>query len=109
MFKLKRAFRDYDEAGSLNEQINLLGFIDDRVFLTKSGDLGMVLAVGGVDYECLARTEIDHCTKRLEAAFKLFDETRRIYQYLLQRNGADLPHEHYDNPVVSPAIETRIA
>src|SRR6185437_1655154 len=109
MFKLKRAFRDYDEAGSLNEQINLLGFIDDQVFLTKSGDLGMVLSVGGVDYECLAANEIDHCTKRVEAAFKIFDENCRVYQYLLKRNGAAIPYQKYENPIVSAAIESRIA
>ena len=29
------------EAGSLNERINLFGFIDDHTFLTKSGDVGV--------------------------------------------------------------------
>ena len=109
MFKLKRAFRAYEEAGSFNEQINLLGFIDEQAFLTKSGDLGMVLVVRGVDYECLATNEIDNCTKRLEAAFKLFDENCRIYQYLFKRNGAAIPYKKYDNPIVSAAIENRIA
>lgn len=41
------------EADSFNAQINLFGFIDDQLFLTKSGDAGVVLSVGGVDYECL--------------------------------------------------------
>ena len=109
MFKLRRTFGEYEEAGSFNGQINLLGFIDEHAFLTKSGDLGVVLSVGGVDYECLATSDIDHCTKRLEAAFKLFDENCRVYQYLLKRNGVAIPHRRYDNPVVSAAIESRIA
>ena len=68
MFRLARAWKGYREAGSLNEQINLFGFVDEHTFLTKSGDVGMVLAVKGVDYECLASSEIDNYTKRLESA-----------------------------------------
>jgi len=40
MFKLERALKTYREAGSLNAQVNLFGFIDDHAFLTKSVDLG---------------------------------------------------------------------
>lgn len=69
MFKLERALKPYREAGSLNEQVNLFGFIDDHTFLTKSGDVGVVLAVAGVDYECLASADVDNYTKRLESAF----------------------------------------
>ena len=64
MFKLTTALKNYHEAGSLNNQINLFGFIDDHTFLTKGGDVGVVLAVKGVDYECLAPNEIDNYTKR---------------------------------------------
>jgi len=53
MLRLARTLNRYREAGSLNERINLFGFIDDHTFLTKSGDVGVVLAVGGVDYESL--------------------------------------------------------
>jgi type IV secretory pathway VirB4 component len=75
----------------MNEQINLFGFIDDRIFLTKSGDLGMVLRARGVDYECLDLTAIDIITKRLESAFKFFDENCRVYQYLFKRNNEAIP------------------
>lgn len=54
MFRLDRALKPYRESGSLNDQVNLFGFIDDGVFLTKSGDVGLILAVKGVDYEGLA-------------------------------------------------------
>jgi len=73
MFKLARVTEAFDEAASFNEQINLFGFIDDQVFLTKSGDAGVVLSVAGVDYECLDSASIDSLTKRLESAFKVFD------------------------------------
>ena len=79
MFRLARAVKAHREAGSLNEQINLFGFLDDHAFVTKSGDIGVVLAVRGVDYECLDANGIDHCTKRLESAFKTLDDRCRIY------------------------------
>ena len=65
MFKLERALKTYREAGALNAQVNLFGFIDDHTFLTKGGDVGLILAVSGVDYECLASAEVDIYTKRL--------------------------------------------
>ena len=109
MFRLAQALKHSREAGSLNERINLFGFIDDHTFLTKSGDVGVVLAVRGVDYECLDANGIDNFTKRLESAFKTLDDRCRIYQYLFKRNAPDLPHQTYPNPVVSAAIENRIA
>ncbi len=109
MFRLAHALKHYREAGSLNEQINLFGFIDDHTFLTKSGDVGVALAVQGVDYECLDANGIDNFTKRLESAFKILDDNCRIYQYLFKRNAPDIPHQTYANPVVNAAIENRIA
>ena len=109
MFKLERALKPYREAGCLNEQVNLFGFIDNHVFLTKSGDVGVVLAISGVDHECLASADVDNYTKRLESAFKLFDEKCRVYQYLFKRNQPSIPYQTYQNPVVNTAIENRVA
>jgi type IV secretion system protein VirB4 len=109
MFKLERAFKAYRQAGSLNEQVNLFGFIDDHTFLTKSGDVGVVLAISGVDYECLASPDVDNYTKRLESAFKLFDEKCRVYQYLFKRNQPPIPYQTYRNPVVNAVIQNRVA
>ena len=49
MIKLKRIFKNYEETGSLNEQVNLYGFVDSHMFLTKTGDPGVVVEVRGVD------------------------------------------------------------
>src|SRR5712692_6295777 len=108
MFKLAQALKGHREAGSLNEQINLFGFVDDHTFLTKSGDVGVVLAVKGVDYECLACSEIDNYTKRLESAFKILDDKCRIYQYLFKGSNPAIPSKSHENPVVNAAIESRI-
>jgi type IV secretion/conjugal transfer VirB4 family ATPase len=109
MLKLKRIFKNYQEAGAFNEQVNLYGFVDSHVFLTKSGELGVILEVRGVDYECLNDVSIDGLTKRLESALKLFDENYRIYQYLFKRNNEAIPYKLYCNPVVDTAITNRIA
>ena len=109
MFSLKRIFQNYGEADALNAQINLYGFIADQVFLTKTGDLGVILEVRGVDYECLDSAAIDALTKRLESALRLFGEDYRVYQYLFKRNDPELPHQLYGNAVVDAAIENRIA
>ncbi len=108
MFKLDRIDKAWREAGSFNEQVNLFGFIGDQVFLTKSGDAGVVLEVRGVDYECLESAAIDNLTKRLESAFRIFDEKCRVYQYLFKANGEQIPYQTYGSPVIDAAIESRI-
>jgi len=109
MLSLKRIFKNYDETGSFNELVNLYGFIDANLFLTKTGAVGTVLELRGVDYECLDGQTVDYLTKRLESALKLFDENFRIYQYLFKRNNERIPHKLYANPVVNAAIRNRIA
>jgi type IV secretion/conjugal transfer VirB4 family ATPase len=109
MLRLERIFKNYQDTGALNAQINLYGFIDDHIFLTKSGDLGVILEVRGVDYECLDGAALDALTKRLESALKLFGDDYRLYQYLFKRNNPGIPHQLYGNPVVDAAIQNRIA
>jgi type IV secretion/conjugal transfer VirB4 family ATPase len=109
MLRLSRIFKNYNETGSLSEQINLYGFIGPHVFLTKTGEVGVILEVRGLDYECLDAASIDGFTKRLESALKLFDENYRLYQYLFKRNNETIPYKLYDNPVVDTAIKNRIA
>jgi type IV secretion/conjugal transfer VirB4 family ATPase len=109
MLRLNRIFKNYNDTGSLCEQINLYGFIDSQMFLTKSGDMGVILEVRGVDYECLDNASIDGFTKRLESALKLFDENYRLYQYLFKRNNETIPYKLYGSPIVDTAIKNRIA
>lgn len=109
MLSLKRIFKNYAETGSFNELVNLYGFVDEHVFLTKTGDVGLILEVRGVDYECLDERAIDALAKRLESALRLFDENYRVYQYLFKRNNPTIPYKLYGSPVVDTAIENRIA
>ena len=109
MLNLKHIFKTYEETGSLSAMVNLFGFIGPQVFLTKSGDAGIVLELEGVDYECLDTSAIDAFTKRLESALRLFDETYRVYQLLFKRNRQAIPHTFCGKPVVDTAIRNRVA
>ena len=70
MLRLDRVIKPWKESAALNDHIDLYGFWNETAFLTKSGDLGMVLSVPGVDYESLDRSQQEYAVKRLEAALK---------------------------------------
>lgn len=107
MFRIDRVLKPWKEAATLNDHINLYGFWNERTFLTKTGDLGMVLRVEGVDYESLDTGEQEYAVKRLEAALKGFGPGFHIYQYLMKRNRPDIPFEHHNNPVVETTVDQR--
>jgi type IV secretion/conjugal transfer VirB4 family ATPase len=107
MLRLDRVIRSWKESGALNSQINLYGFWNDQAFLTKSGDLGIVLRVRGVDYESLDQTAQEYAVKRLEAALKTFGVGFHIYQYLFKTNRPDIPFHKYDDPVIQAAVDQR--
>jgi len=109
MIRVGQIVKEFVEAGATSSLIGLYGFVDERTFLTKSGDLGMVFRVPGVDAECLDHAERDHVARRFEGAVRALDERFRIYQYVLKRDNASIPYQHYDNPVVEQAIANRIA
>ena len=109
MFRLSQIARRDRDSAALCSQVNLFGFVDDEAFLTKSGEVGLVLSVAGVDYECLDDAALSNLTRRFTAAMRVFDERCRVYQYLFKRNGASIPHQSYSNPVVNAAIQNRIA
>ena len=107
MLRLDKVIKPWKDAAALNDHINLYGFWNKTTFLTKSGDLGMVLSVPGVDYESLDRAAQEYAVKRLEAALKAFGPGFHVYQYLFKSNRPDIPFAHYDDPVVEAAIEQR--
>jgi len=107
MLRLDRVIQPWKESAALNDHINLYGFWNETAFLTKSGDLGMVLHVPGVDYESLDHAEQEYAVKRLEAALKAFGPDFHVYQYLFKSNRPEIPFRRYDDPIVEAAIEQR--
>jgi type IV secretion system protein VirB4 len=100
MLRVDRVIKPWKEASALNAHINLYGFWNDHTFLTKSGDIGMILAIQGVDYESLDQAQQEYAVKRLEAALKFFGPGFHVYQYLMKTDRPDVPFSHYDDPVV---------
>jgi type IV secretion system protein VirB4 len=107
MLRLDKVIKPWKEAAALSDHINLYGFWNETAFLTKSGDLGMVLSVAGVDYESLDHAEQEYAVKRLESALKTFGPGFHMYQYLFKTNRPDIPFAHYDDPVVQTAVDQR--
>src|SRR5579859_6378237 len=108
MIRVGTIAKDHFDSGAMSVLIGLFGFVDKHTFLTKSGDLGVVVRVPAIDAECLDHPERDHVARRFESAIRTFDERFRIYQYLLKRDNAAIPYRHYHNPVVEQAISNRI-
>ena len=98
MLRLDKVIKPWKESAALNAHINLYGFWNDTTLLTKSGEVGMVLRVPGVDYESLDRSEQEYAVKRLEAA-----RQRQVELFagaLLAHDLHRFPEFHADFPIV---------
>jgi len=109
MLRIDHITKDWKEAGSFAAHLNLYGFWDEHSFLTKSGDLGTALHIGGIDYESLDHAGRDYVVKRLEAAVRSLDDRCRLYQILFKHNRPRIPHVEYESPLVRAAVEQRVA
>ncbi len=107
MLNLKRLLKSYRETGSLAEQCSIFSFINNWCFVTKTGAVGAVIEVEGIDYECLDQHDLDSATKRLETAFKLFGPEFRVYQYLFKSHFVPESSLQYENPIVQKAEQER--
>ena len=107
MVKLSRIFKDYADSGALHALVGVQAAIDDRFFLTKGGVLLGVLALEGVDEECLDPEQLDHVSRRLEAALRPLDHRYRLYQYQLKRRRREIEHATPDDEVVAAAVRER--
>jgi type IV secretion system protein TrbE len=107
MLRLDKVIKPWKESAALNDHINLYGFWNETAFLTKSGDVGVVLRIPGVDYESLDHSEQEYAVKRLEAALKAFGPGFHFYQYLFKSNRPEIPFASYDDPVVETATDQR--
>src|SRR5436309_6643078 len=107
MLRMTHVIKPWKESGALNAHINLYGFWNQGIFLTKSGDLGLVLKVRGVDYESLDQKAQEYAVKRLEAAMKVFGPGFHVYQYLFKTSHPTIPFQTYGDPIVNTAVEQR--
>jgi type IV secretion system protein VirB4 len=99
--------QDYRDVGAMSDVIPLYGFVDDGVFLTKGGALGVVVSLEGVDYECLDAQQREAVTTRFEAALRLWDERTRLYQYVLKRHRLTRADDAHPHPAVDALLRRR--
>src|SRR4051812_16414964 len=84
--KKSRILKDYEESGAMNALVSILAALDERIFLTKSGDVLMAINLKGLDYECKDALELDQLTRRFGSALRILGEDCRLYQYLIKRD-----------------------
>jgi type IV secretion/conjugal transfer VirB4 family ATPase len=108
MLGLGRLIKPWSDTGAFSEHVSIWGFVDDTTFLTKRGELGRVLHVPGIDFECLTPEDLSAYTKRFESALKLLDPSYRLYQVLFRHNRPEIPRQDYANPIVATANRNRL-
>lgn len=86
MTRVDRIFRDYRDAGALNELISIWGFVDEATFLTKAGDVGLVFEMKGPDPTALTHDDRQRITHQFESALRLLNERVRVYQYFIKEH-----------------------
>ena len=99
MMRLDRILRDYAEAGAVNAQIALWGFVDDHTFLTKAGHVGVVYRIRGTDAEGLTHDQRRVLVHQMEAALRLLDDRCRVYQYVLKEEAVPFVAAPCSRPV----------
>jgi type IV secretion system protein VirB4 len=109
MVRIGRILRDYTDAGSVNALLAVWGFVDDDVFLTKAGHVGVVYRVRGIDYEGLTHGQRLVLTHRVQAALRLLDERCRLYQYFFKKAIEPIVPASHVHGVAREAIEERAA
>lgn len=109
MISVDRIFRDYRESGALNELLAVWGFIDDSTFLTKAGDVGVVLELKGPDATALTHEDRERVTHQFEAALRLLDERVRVYQYFIKEQVGPFAPALATRAVAAEAFERRTA
>jgi type IV secretion system protein VirB4 len=107
--RLARILRDHRDAGSVNELIALWGFVDDHVFLTKAGHVGLTYEVHGVDYEGLTHQQRQALVHQIEAGLRMLDERCRVYEYLLKSAMDPIVPTSCRLPVANEAMQRRAA
>ena len=99
MMRVGRIMRDYTEAGAVNAQIALWGFVDEHTFLTKAGHVGLVYRLRGRDAEGLTHDQRRAFCHQMEAALRLLDDRWRLYQYVLKTEARSIVAPTCSRPV----------
>src|SRR4051794_23190288 len=103
MVRISRILKDYRETGALPSLIASWGFIDDCTFLTKSGAVGVVYRLQGVDVKCVDCPQRQAVAHDFDQALRQLDESFRVYQSLMKRPASSSVAAPYPHPIVQEA------
>lgn len=107
MLRLGRILRDYRDASAVNELLAIWGFVDEGMFLTKAGHVGLVYRLRGVDVDGLTHAQRRSLTHRMEAGFRFLDERWRVYQHLIKQVARPFRAPACAEPVAREALARR--
>lgn len=91
MPNLNQIRQSANEAMAMSAMFAPVTLLSDRVVLTKSGDLFMVLSLEGRDPECLEPAEVAAITQRFAAFERSLGPEYRVYQYLIKQHSPAIP------------------
>ena len=108
MLNLAQLLKPYKDSVAANSVLAPHRFIDEQCFLTKRGHLGLIIALAGVDADCLTEEMLASLSVKMRAALAVFNEDFRLYQYALKHKGAHIPvSEKYQNTHAGAAVQHR--
>lgn len=83
-------------------------FVDESVFSTKTGSIGMTIEMEGVEYDTLLQENLERVAERFAAAHRCFDVRFRVYHHFIKRNGERVSRKsRYSDAVVDKAVRER--
>ena len=109
MLPLPKFLKPYRDAGEGNAVFAPFAFLDQHVFLNKTGSLGVLYEMSGIDPECLTDATMEANTKRLAAAWRLFHDDIRLYQYVVKQDGAHVEARIYESAAATKTAANRAA
>ncbi len=109
MLPLPKFLKPYKDAGEGNAVFAPFAFLDQHVFLNKTGSVGVIYELSGIDPECLTDATMESNTKRLAAAFRLFHDDIRLYQYVVKQDGANVEAKTYQSAAATTTATNRAA
>jgi type IV secretion/conjugal transfer VirB4 family ATPase len=109
MLSIPALFSNPRQSDPLSRWIPYSLFLDENVFATKTGPIGMTMELDGLEYETLSQGQLERSAERFVSALRPLDSRFRIYHHMLKRDGQMISRKsRYEDPVVNRAIGERI-
>ena len=93
----------------LHTELPWMGFVNERVIVTKAGHLLAGARLQGAPFECCAATDLDFVALRWTRALKSLESGWHIRWQARKRRLADLPGNACEDPIAARAHRTRTA